>query len=178
MIAHAIFAYLVVIVSLQPTIPVEGVASLCDVVDDNVSYVYNLRYTEVNGDTCAGLSDASEFFWLADDPIVTDEAGLNLERDLAWADLIEAAIWLVIVLAIEAVVRLQGRGVTRGPVVSAANGIQIVLYATLIGIGIYWASLSHWLYFWDELVWIGGFAAIEMNISEWRDELLDKEVTA
>ena len=177
MIAHAIYAYLVVIVSLQPTIPVEGAASLCDMVDDNVTYVYSLRYTEVNSDTCAGLSDASEFFWLADDPIVTDEAGLNLERDLAWADLIEAAIWLVIVLAIEVVVRMQGRGVTGGTVVSAANGVQIVLYVTLIGIGIYWASLSHWLYFWDELVWIGGFAAIEMNLSEWRDELLDKEVT-
>jgi hypothetical protein len=40
---------------------------------------------------------------------------------------------------------------------------------------VYWASLSHWLYLWDELVWIGGFAAIEMNINEWRDELLEKE---
>jgi len=178
MIAHTIFAYLVVIVSLQPTIPVEGVASLCDVADDKVSYVYNLRYTEVNGDTCAGLSDASEFFWLADDPIVTDEAGLNLERDLAWADLIEAAIWLVIVLAIEAVVRLQGREVTGGSIVTALNRMQIILYAVLIGIGVYWATLSHWLYFWDELVWIGGFAAIEMNISEWRSEIMDEAETA
>jgi len=178
MIAHTIYAYLVVIVSLQPTIPIEGVASLCDMVDDNVSYVYNLRYNEVNGDTCAGLSDAAEFFWLADDPIVTDEAGLNLERNLAWADLIEAAIWLVIVLIIEAVVRLQGRGVTGGPVVTVLNRTQIILYAILIGIGVYWATLSHWLYFWDELVWIGGFAAIEMNISEWRSEIMDEAETA
>ncbi len=41
--------------------------------------------------------------------------------------------------------------------------------------GVYWATLSHWLYFWDELVWIGGFAAIEMNVSEWRDELLNTQ---
>jgi len=33
------------------------------------------------------------------------------------------------------------------------------------------SSLSHWLYLWDELIWILGFAAIEMNVSEWRDEL-------
>ena len=178
MIAHTIYAYLVVVVSLQPTIPVEGVVSLCDMVDDNVSYVTNLRYTEVNDDTCAGLSDASEFFWLADDPIVTDAAGLNLERNLAWADLIEAAIWLVIVLAIEAVVRLQGRGVTGGPVVTVLNRMQIILYAVLIGIGVYWATLSHWLYFWDELVWIGGFAAIELNISKWRSEIMDEAETA
>jgi hypothetical protein len=34
------------------------------------------------------------------------------------------------------------------------------------------------LYFWDELVWIGGFAAIEMNVSQWRDELLNSQQTA
>jgi hypothetical protein len=52
----------------------------------------------------------------------------------------------------------------------------MVLYSSLIGLGIYWASLGHWLYLWDELVWIGGFAAIEMNVSQWRDELLgDKD---
>ena len=49
------------------------------------------------------------------------------------------------------------------------------MYLTLIGLGIYWASLSHWLYLWDELVWIGGFAVIEMNISEWHGELIDKQ---
>ena len=32
--------------------------------------------------------------------------------------------------------------------------------------------LWHWLYFWDELVWVGGFAALEMTIGEWRGELL------
>ena len=42
----------------------------------------------------------------------------------------------------------------------------------LIGIAIYWATLSHWLYVWDEFLWIAGFAAIEMNLSEWRNELL------
>jgi len=51
----------------------------------------------------------------------------------------------------------------------------MLLYASLIALGVYWATLSHWLYLWDELVWIGGFAAIEMNLSEWRDEIVDKQ---
>lgn len=41
-------------------------------------------------------------------------------------------------------------------------------------LGIYWASLSHRLYTWDTVVWIGGFAAIETNVNEWRDELLEE----
>jgi hypothetical protein len=104
--------------------------------------------------------------------------GLNLERDLAWADLAEVIIWLVVLFTIEFVVRLQDRGVTGGALMAAANKLKIFLYLSLIALGIYWAILSHWVYLWDELVWIGGFAAIEMNVSEWRDELLGQQVTA
>ena len=147
-------------------------------VDDDVSYVHNLEYTEVNEQTCAGLASAGQYYWVAGDPVVTDLESLNLERDLAWADLAEAVIWLLILLAIEVIVRMQRHGVTRGALMSTINRAKILLYLTLIAFGVYWATLSHWLYFWDELVWIGGFAAIEMNVSEWRDELVEKEQSA
>lgn len=172
LIAHTIFANAVVVIELQPTVAVENATSLCDIVSEDVSYVYNLEYTEVNEQTCGDLSSATQFFWLADDPIVSDMAGLELERDLALADLVEATIWLLILLAIETTVRLQDRGVTGGALLSISNVATKLMYLSLIGIGIYWASLSHWLYLWDELVWIMGFAAIEMNISQWHDELV------
>ena len=172
MIGHTVYAFTIVIIGLQPTVPVEATTDLCDMVGADVSYVYNLEYTEVNEQTCGGLTDESQFFWLDDDPIVSDMAGLELERKLAWADLAEVVIWLLILLAIEVIVRLQSHGVTGGTLISTLNALKFALYASLIGLGIYWASLGHWLYFWDELVWIGGFAAIEMNVSQWRDELL------
>ncbi len=175
LIAHTVYAFTIVVIGLQPTLPVEDVASLCDMVGADVSYVYNLEYTDVDEQTCGGLSDESQFFWLADDPVVTDMAGLSLERDLAWVDLAEVVMWLLILLAIEVVVRLQSHGVTGGTLISTLNALKFALYASLIGLGIYWASLGHWLYLWDELVWIGGFAAIEMNVSQWRDELLEEK---
>ena len=70
---------------------------------------------------------------------------------------------------------LQDHGITGGTFLSAVNRIKLGLYAILILLGIYWAYLSHWLYTWDTLLWIGGFAAIEMNVSEWRDELQSKK---
>ena len=115
--------------------------------------------------TGKALSSAAAFYWVVQESVVSDSAGLMLERNLAWADLIEALVWLTILLAIEVVVRRQAQGVTGGALITTASAIKVVLYLTLIAIGVYWASLSHWLYFWDELVWIGGFAAIEMNIS-------------
>ena len=107
--------------------------------------------------------------------VVTDAAGLKLERQLAWVDLIEAIVWLLIILAIEIVVRLQSRGITSGRLITATNTTQLLLYLVLLAAAVWWATLSHWLYFWDELVWIGGFAAIEMNLSEWREELNEEK---
>ncbi len=173
LIAHTVYAYIIVVANLQPTVAVENVSDLCGLTSADVSYVYNLKYTEVNDQTCDELSGESQFYWLAEDPVVSDMAGLNLERDLAWADLIEAVVWLLILLAIEIVVRLQSRGITGGALISTGNALKVFLYLTLIALGVYWATLSHWLYFWDELVWIGGFAAIEVNVSKWRDELLE-----
>ncbi len=178
LIAHTVYAYMIVVISLQPTVAVEDISDLCGLTGADVSYVYNLKYTEINDQTCGELSGESQFYWLAKNPVVSDMAGLNLERDLAWVDLFEAVVWLLILLAIEIVVRLQSRGVTGGVLISTGNTLKFFLYMTLIAFGIYWATLSHWLYFWDELVWIGGFAAIEMNLSKWRGELLeDKELT-
>ncbi len=175
LLAHTVYAFTVVVINMQPTIAVEGISNLCSMIDADVSYVYNLEYTEVTDQTCANLSAASQFYWVANDPVVSDLAGLNLERDLAWSDLIEVLVWLLVLLMIEVVVRLQSRGISGGTLISAVNAIKIFLYATLIALGIYWATLSHWLYFWDELVWIGGFAAIELNVSQWRDEMLEAE---
>lgn len=175
MIGHTVFAFAVTVTSLQPTLPVEGVSNLCELAGSDVSYVYNLEYTTISDESCGRLSDAQELFWVTEGQVVSDARGLDLERELAWVDLAEVLIWLLIILAIEVVVRMQARDKTNGTLISTLNGLKIILYMTLIGIGIYWATLSHWLYLWDELVWIGGFAAIEMNVSEWRNELLAKQ---
>lgn len=178
MLTHTIIAYAGTVIDTMPTVEVERVSSLCDMVDADVSYVHNLEYTEVNEQTCAGLASADQYYWVASDPVVTDLESLNLERNLAWVDLAEAMIWLLIVLAIEVIVRMQSHGVAGGTLISTLNRAKTLLYLTLIAFGVYWATLSHWLYLWDELLWIGGFAAIEMNVSEWRDELIEKEQPA
>lgn len=173
MIAHTVIAFAGTVVEYRPTIPVEGATSLCDLTDRDFSYVFNLEYTEITPENCHELSGADRFFQLGDDPVVTDAEGLELERDLALADAIEVVIWLVILLAIELIVRLQERNITGGTLMFMTNLTKRILYGVLIGIGIYWAWLGHWLYFWDELVWIGGFAAIEMNVSDWRLEIIE-----
>ena len=99
---------------------------------------------------------------------------MAVELQLAWADLIEASIWLLIVFLIEFMVRLQGRGISSGPLITMGNIAKPVLYGLLVLISIFWATLEHWLFVWDEFIWIAGFMAIEMNVAEWRGELQEE----
>ncbi|MGI9238765.1 MAG: hypothetical protein ACR2QZ_15305 [Woeseiaceae bacterium] len=176
MILHTVYAFAVAVIDYGPTVAVEGAQSLCDLVDDDVSFVYNLDYTTVDEQTCEQLTDETQFYRVGKDPVVSTMAGLNLERDLALSDLIEVVTWLFILLSIELVVRLQERGITGGTVISAVNRLKLFLYLILFALGAYWGWLSHWLYTWDTFVWIAGFAAIEMNISEWREEIQQESV--
>ena len=177
MIAHTLYAVVLTTINLQPTLAVENVSNLCDMIGEDVSYVYNLGYTDVTLETCDALSASTELYWVTSGLIVTDKVGLELERVLAWMDLWEVMLWLLILLAIETVVRLQDRGITEGFILSVANSLKILMYLILLTFGVYWAVLSHWLYLWDELLWVAGFAAIEMNITKWRDELQVEKTT-
>ena len=177
MIPHTLYAAVLTTINLQPTLAVENVSNLCDMIGEDVSYVYNLGYTDVTLETCDTLSASTELYWVTSGLIVTDKVGLELERVLAWMDLWEVMLWLLILLAIETVVRLQDRGITEGFILSVANSLKILMYLILLTFGVYWAVLSHWLYLWDELLWVAGFAAIEMNITKWRDELQVEKTT-
>ncbi len=174
MIAHTVVAYSNSVIELSPTVPVAGAATLCDVVDEDVSFVFNLEYTDVTDENCAQLSPAAQFFRVGNDPVVSSFEGLQLERYLAWVDLTEVIIWLVVILLIEITIRAQDRGVTGGRFITTVKRVKLGLYASLMAMGVYWLTLGHWLYFWDELLWVAGFSAIEVNLSEWRDELKEE----
>mgnify|MGYP001824934348 CR=1 FL=1 len=178
MLGHTVYAYLVAALALSGAGPVDGVQDLCELKDSGSSYVYNLEYTDITAANCSELSTADRYYWLEPGTVVSDAAGLALETELAWVDLAEAVIWLIIVLAIEVVVRLQNRNITDGTLIHVAKRSQWLLYLLLVAIAIYWATLSHWLYVWDEFVWIAGFAAIEMNISDWRQDILEEQAAA
>ena len=78
---------------------------------------------------------------------------------------------------IESTIRLQDRGVSSGPVITMLNYLKFAGYSALMGIAVYWGLTDLFLNFWDETLWIGGFAAIEMNMSDWREELEEAKAT-
>lgn len=170
-IGHFVFALVSWAVELQTPRPLEGISSPCEVLDRDLSWSYNLNYVELTTENCAGLSTDQQFYQMGKDPVLTDHAGIVLAQKLAWGDVLEITAWLIIILAMEVMVRLQGRGISEGRLMALLRGTKFTLYGVLFLLGFWWASLGHWLYLWDTFLWIAGFSVIEMNLRLWRDEI-------
>ena len=176
-LAHTLYAYGVYLAEIYAAVPVEGVTNLCQLIGKDLSYASNLVYSEINSSNCASLSSANQFFYV-DPPtffIVEDAAGLAIEKQLAWIDIFEAIIWLLILLSIEVAVWLQDRNIGQGIIFKGLGIAKLCLYSLLWAAAGYWIYRGHYMFAWDEFVWIAGFVAIEMNIVEWRDEINDAE---
>lgn len=176
-LAHTLYAYGVYLTEIYASVPVEGVTNLCQLIEKDLSYAFNLAYSEINSSNCASLSSANQFFYV-DPPtffIVEDAAGLAIEKQLAWIDMFEAIIWLLILLSIEVAVWLQDRNIGQGIIFKGLGIAKLCLYSLLWAAAGYWIYRGHYMFAWDEFVWIAGFVAIEMNIVEWRDEINDAE---
>ncbi|MEP4486459.1 MAG: hypothetical protein ABJ013_12570 [Halioglobus sp.] len=170
-LAHTLVAYANAGKDLTNLNPMQNITSLCELVEREVSFGYNLAYTELDSENCSVLSNATQFYLIENGTVVTDAEGLQIERELVWLDLIEAVTWLIILLCIELIVRLQDKGTTRGLAIRSASGIKFCLYLLLWGAAAYWIYRGHYMYAWDEALWILGFFAIEMNISDWKKEI-------
>lgn len=176
-LAHTLFAYGIYVYELGGVTPIADISNLCQLVGNDVSYAYNLLYTALDAVNCQQLSSATQFFYI-DPPefiIVNDNPGLVVERQLAWVDLLEAATWLMILLSIEVVVWLQDRGISGGALIGGLNSAKYLLYGLLLLAIAYWIFRGHFMFAWDEFVWIAGFIAIEMNVAEWRQEIIEDQ---
>lgn len=169
-IAHTVYAFADNVWDLYQLDSVPE-SSLCSFSDDDLSYAQNLSYTDVDAETCTQLTSDTELYLFQKGQLVTDAKGMRIEKELGWVDLLEVILWLVIVFNIELLVRLQERGVTSGGILRSALWVKGVAYAFLWCAALYWAWRGHWMFVWDEALWIFGFMAIGSNLSQWRREI-------
>ncbi len=169
-IGHAVVAYGDTLLDLASSVQHVG-TTLCRFSQQDLSFTRNLAYWALDGTNCSELSSATTFYVFAQGQVITDAAGMRVEQQLAWIDMIEVLVWLGILAMIEMQVHLQDRGITQGRVLGVARTTKILLYSVLWIIVVYWAYRGHWLFAWDESLWILGFVAIGMNLSQWREEI-------
>ena len=71
---------------------------------------------------------------------------------------------------------LQDRNIGEGQTFAVLAKIKGLLYFLLWLAIIYWMYRGHYMFAWDEFVWIAGFFAIEMNMRTWRQEIIQAKV--
>lgn len=172
-ILHTVMARYVDYTDLVDIQPLPGVSSLCQLTGQGLSYTHNLAYSPIEPHSCAGLP-AGERFYAVESTAVTSATDLEHERVRRWIDLEDAITWLLVMFTIELAIWLQERDITGGPLMLASFAGK-AFYGLLFLHAGYWAWQGHWVYAWDQVLWVGGFFAIELNVRDWREELEEEE---
>ncbi|MCP4412539.1 MAG: hypothetical protein GY808_08230 [Gammaproteobacteria bacterium] len=172
-LAHSMYAFGIYVYELYAVTPIADINNLCQLIGQDITYASNLLYTEIDSENCRDLSVATQFYYIdaPENLIVNDSAGLVIEKELAWIDVFEVVVWLLILATIVVTVWLQEWGVASGMIIKGLNLSKFALYLLLWGAIFYWIYRGHWMFAWDEFVWIAGFITIEKNVSDWREEI-------
>lgn len=170
-IVYAFFGYVDNLTFLYEATVLDGVRSACALLPEPWSWATTLdEYTELTLANCASFAPEGTLYRFRDMPAVVDVQGLTDIRRLAWVDVINSAVWLLVVLVLEIDVRLQEHGRFHGAALAASNAAKLVLYSLLLLAAIYWGFKGDFVDFWDAFLWLVAFVFIELNIFGWRQQ--------
>lgn len=163
--------YIDVATTVSDTLPLAGISDLCALPPDTWSWAVMFDdYIPITAANCATLSDATTFEYFRDLPVIMDAAGKTDIVRLAWVDVINSGVWLLVVLVLEIDVRLQEHKLYEGLALTVSKAVKFVLYSTLFLAAVYWGVKGDFVDFWDAFLWLVAFVFIELNVFEWRAE--------
>ena len=166
-IGFACFGYVEEMLYYQVVAPLAGNA--CDLVGEPWSVLVKLdKFVDLSVKSCATLQ--GQLWQVGDALVVTDDAGLQRTRWLAYADVINSVAWILVVLLLEVDVRLQLRGAYEGRSLLLSKLMKLVLYSILFVAAVYWWFEGDFLDFWDAFLWLFAFFFIEQNLFFWQAE--------
>ncbi len=146
-----------------------GAIDPCGLVGQDYAILVKLdEFLPLTGESCQQLQ--GELWQIGGAPVVADADKLSATRWLAWADVINSATWILVVLLLEFDVRMQLRGSYTGRVLMASKLAKVVLYGILFVAAVYWGFEGDFLDFWDAFLWLFAFFFIEQNLFAWQAE--------
>jgi hypothetical protein len=170
-IVYAFYGYLSKLLFLFGAAPLPDIHDLCRLAGGEWVYTVDLdEYVPLTAANCAAFSSAGTFFQLPGLSAAVDPGGLAAITRLAWVDVINSGVWLIVVFLLEVDVRLQERDRLDGLALRASTAAKYVLYSILLLAAIYWGVKGDFVDFWDAFLWLVAFFFIEVNVVEWRQE--------
>jgi len=173
-ITYAFYGYIAKVVFLTEVTAAADISNLC-ALGDQWSYAIDFdEYAAITAANCGSFSAATTFFQFPGVSAVVDANGLADIRALAWVDVINAGVWLIVVIVLEVDVRLQEKNRFEGLALRLSNGMKVILYSVLFLAAVYWGFNGDFVDFWDAFLWLVAFFFIELNVVDWRQESLDE----
>lgn len=170
-VLFAFIGYIDNLLSASDVFTVAGISDLCRLPPGDWHWALTLdEYVPITTDNCANLSNASAFVQFHSIPAIVDSSGHTEIERLAWVDVINGAVWILVVLVLEIDVRLQERSLLEGVALRISAIVKFLLYTTLLLAAVYWGIKGDFIDFWDAFLWLVAFVFIEMNVFEWRAE--------
>jgi hypothetical protein len=170
-IVYSFYGYLTKLLFFSGAVPLTGISDLCTLVDGTWAYAVDFdEYEPLTSVNCAALSQANTYVQFPGMSTAVDEIGFRDIVRLAWVDVINSAVWLLVVIILEIDVRLQEHDKLRGLALRLSNLSKYILYSALLLAAIYWGVKGDFVDFWDAFLWLVAFVFIELNVFEWRQE--------
>lgn len=170
-IVYAFYGYLSKLLFLFGATPLPGVHDLCSLAGSGWAYAVDLdEYVALTSQNCAGFSHAAAFLRLPGLDAAVDATGLADIRRLAWVDVLNSAVWLLVVLVLEIDVRLQAKDRLAGTAQRLSSCAKYAMYSILLLAAVYWGVAGDFVDFWDAFLWLVAFFFIELNVVERQDD--------
>ncbi len=174
-IVYAAYGYLTKLIYVYGAAPLANVSDICSLVDGRWAFAVDFdEYAILTAANCASFSAANSFLQYPGIFAIVDQVGLVDIIRLAWVDVINASVWLLVVLVLEIDVRLQEKHKLEAIALKLSNLSKYVLYSILFLAAVYWGVKGDFVDFWDAFLWLVAFVFIELNVFEWRQESLEQ----
>jgi len=172
-LAHTLMVYSLDLLAVINA-PTPLVSSLCMLPMAENYYLFNQQYQLITHSSCQDLSLIPGPLYSPEPNVFVDGRGLSIARVQAAISVIECAAWLLAGFAIAAQAYLKRRAQYSALVTVGLEKITHYSYLAIIACALTWAWYGHFLYTYDSLLWLGGFAMIEANLSAWESYLRQK----
>lgn len=177
-IVYAFYGYITNLIFVQSTTQLADIAELCGLAGDQWAYAVDFdEYEVITAANCDSFSSAGSFLRFDGMRAVVDAAGLAAITGLAWIDVINSGVWLLVVIVLEIDVYLQEHNRYEGIALYASYVAKAALYSALLYAAVYWGAKGSFVDFWDAFLWLVAFVFIELNVFEWRQESHEKIAT-
>ncbi len=178
-IVYAFYGYLTKLSFMFGVDLAPGISNLCAMAADQWAYAIDYEeYVSITASNCTEFSTATVFYQFPGMDVLVDQTGKTELTRLGWVDVINSAVWPLVVMVLEIDVRLQDRELLKGLALRASNISKYVLYSALFLAAVYWGFKGDFVDFWDAFLWLVAFIFIEMNVFEWQQESLQQTAEA